>query len=152
MAADPVRITVHVDGLEDLERKLYELPTKLAKQYIRRALRAGAAIWRTEIKQTARRRTGWMASQVAITTAIHGSDLEGVANIGVRKKQDPARVGKAGPKTHTPSAANEALWMELGTIKQPARPFIRPAFESKKDAVLARFKEVLKQGLEEIFK
>lgn len=141
-------VTVKVQGLDELERKLYELPTKLAKKYVRKALRAGARVWRDEIRQTAPKRTGWLASQVAVTTSIRGSELEGSAHIGVRKKQDPARVGH---EQHTPGAADEARWAELGTSKQPARPFMRPAFDSKKDEVLARFAAVLKEGLEDIF-
>lgn len=139
-------VTVKVQGLEELERKLYELPTKFAKKYVRQALRAGARVFRDEIKQNAPRRTGWLASQIAVTTSIRGSELQGKANIGVRKKQDPARHA-----THVPAAADEARWAELGTSKQPARPFMRPAFDSKKDAVLARFAEVLKAGLSDIF-
>jgi HK97 gp10 family phage protein len=139
-------VTVKIEGLDELERKLYDLPVKLSKLYMRRALLAGARIWRQEILSNAPRLTGWLRAQVAITTSLSSRYDQGTAHVGVRKKPDPGRHGK-----HVPSAANEAYWYELGTLRQPARPIIRPAFSAMSQAVLDAFAETLRAGLAEVF-
>lgn len=145
MMAD--NVTVKVAGLDELERKLYDLPTKLSKQYLRQALRAGGRIWRDEIRRSAPRLTGWLMSQVALTTSTSSRYDQGTAHVGIRTKQDPKRQAK-----HVPSAANEAYWYELGTSRQPARPFIRPAFSARAQEVLTAFTETLRAGLAEVAK
>jgi HK97 gp10 family phage protein len=138
-------VTVQVQGLDELERKLSELPTKLSKLYIRKALQAGARIWRDEIRQNAPRLTGWLSSQVTFTTSLSSTYESGTAHVGVRAKQNPKDKRKV-------SAANEAYWYELGTVHQPARPFIRPAFAARRDAVLNAFADTLREGLAAVFK
>ncbi len=145
-------VTVHVEGLDALEAKLYDLPTKFAKRVMRRALRAGAQIWKDAIDQAAEKftkyATGWMRSQSAIATRLSAKEDSGSALVGFRKKQNPARLGHA---KHVPSAANEARWKEMGTSKQAASPFIRPAFEANAARVLDKFTEVAKEELENVF-
>lgn len=144
-------VTIEVKGFDELERKLYELPSKLAKKFVRKALRAAGGVFAREIQAGAQKhdRTGWMSSQVAITTHLSSGDQEGSANIGFRKKQNPARLGK---DKNTPNAANEAYWLELGRKGEPAKPFMRSAYEAVKHRALAVFEDVLKEELKEVVK
>lgn len=140
----PNVVTVKIEGLADLERRLYELPTRLAKNVMRRALRAAGGIWRKEIRDRAPRLTGWLIKQITMTTKISARYDQGVVQVGPRMKQDPSRHTKT-----VPSAGNVAFWYEFGTARQPARPFMRPAFDATKDRVLAKFAEIMRQGLDE---
>ena len=146
--ADKV-VSVHVSGLDDLERKLYELPSKFAQKAMRQAIKPAIQIWKDEIERGARQgeyETGFLASQVDTKITTRSRDEEGVGMVGFTKEQNPARHAK-----HVPSAADEARWKELGTSRQPARPFIRPAFEANAPAVLALFTAKLKEILTEVF-
>lgn len=142
-------VTVQIRGLEDVEAKLYDLPSKFAKLVMRRALRPAANIWKEEIAARAPEKTGFLKTQAAISIKLSAKEEAGAALVGFTKKQNPALVGK---KAHVPSAGNEAFWYELGTSNQPARPFIRPAFESKKTQVLDVFIAKLKEAFTEIFR
>jgi len=143
-------VTVKIQGLEDIERKLYDLPTKLAKLMMRRALRPAAMVWRDEFAARAPDRTGFLKTQAAISIKLSAKEESGGALVGFTKKQNPAAALEH--KAHSPSAANEAFWYELGTVKQPARPFMRPAFELKKQQVLSVFVARAKEAFAEIFK
>jgi HK97 gp10 family phage protein len=145
-------VTVKVSGLDDLERVLYELPTKLAKKAMRSALRAAGGVWLREMIRNAPRApglsgeaTGWLEKNLTMTTQVSARYDQGEVRVGPRMKQNPARHD-----LHVPTAANEAYWYEMGTSQQPPRPIFRQAYESKKNEVLARFADVLRQALETI--
>jgi HK97 gp10 family phage protein len=145
----PDRVTVEITGLDELQEKLNRLPVEFSRRAIRTSLRRGATVFRTAIEAlaaTGRYATGWMASQVFIRVKTTNLD-EGSATVSFTHKQNPARVGNA---QHTPGAIQEALWKELGTVKEPARPMIRPAFEASKGDALTTFADGLRDVLTEI--
>ncbi len=139
---------VTITGLDELYVKLTSLPLQLSKKIMRTALRAAVLPWLTEMQTSAHKFTGWMASQFTIRTSVRGDELEGSAKVAIRNKQNPARQGH---EKHVPGAGNELLWNEFGTIKMAAQPVMRPAFESKKDAVLQAFIDKVTQLLGETF-
>ena len=145
-------VTVKISGLDDVERKLYDLPSKFAKLAMRRALRAAANIWRDEIAARAPDKTGWLKSQARISTKLSANEESGAAFVGFTNKQNPERLGTT---KHVPNAGNEAFWYEMGAVHgsgvQRARPFIRPAFESLKQRVLDTFIARLKEAFNEVF-
>lgn len=152
----PNSVTVKIDGLDALDEKLRALPPKFARRAMRQALRPAVQIWKEAMVSGARKLTGWMASQITIRISTPPSDAEhGRARVTIAAKQDPTRIstrgtrGRYGRAKHVPSALNEALWNEFGTVKMPARPFIRPAFESKKQSVLDRLISELRSILNE---
>lgn len=143
--------TVQVFGLADLEKKLYELPTELAKKFMRQALRASAGIWLKEFRATAPREddgpdAGFLQSQAAMTTKLSAKYDTGEANVGFRKRQYPNRKA-----AHRPTAANVARWLERGTVKMPPHPFMLKAFQSRSQQVFQKFHDVLKDGLKQVF-
>ena len=107
-------------------------------------------MFRNAIKQlagiTGKYATGFLASQVVVRTTVNKLD-EGEANVTFSKKIHPPVGGKA--KNVTP--IYEALYAEFGTSHEPARPFIRPAFESSKGSALDAFVQRLRIVLEETF-
>jgi HK97 gp10 family phage protein len=142
-------VSVQISGLDDLERKLYELPKKFAQRAVREAIKPAIQPWVDEIRRWASEgdyATGWLASQVATRITTKARDEAGTGSVGFTKKINPARHGK-----NVPTAALEAYWKELGTVSEPARPGMRPAFESKASVVLDIFTSGLKRILGEVF-
>lgn len=137
----PVRF--HITGLEELEQQLQSLPQKFARKAIRDSLRPAAELIRKEMQQLARRATGWMAEHITLRVSSSGQD-RGRAAIGFSAAHNPERH-----QTHVPGAINEALWNEFGTRKMAARPFIRPAFDAKKEEALELIIRKLREHLEE---
>ena len=138
-------VTFKITGAKELEEKLNSLPPKFARKAIRDSLRPAVEIWRQEMRALAHKATGWMADQIIIRVSAHGND-EGRATVTLSGKQNPSRHAR-----HVPGAINEALWNEFGTRKMAARPFIRPAFESKADSVLEMLISKLKEALQVTF-
>lgn len=125
--------TVQLTGFKELHDALLKLPDRVAKNALRSAVNAGASVIKKQVRQNAPTDTGLLKKNVYQKQIREASgQYQQTFAVGVR--QGKAR-NKDGTKKELPY-----YWrfMEFGTSKMPARPFIRPAFESKKeDAVKA---------------
>jgi HK97 gp10 family phage protein len=144
-------VQVKITGGAELYRALEERPRQVGKAIIRAALRSGARIWWKEMKDRVHR--GWHVFRntkfkgqrlkgrsrefgviaqrgIAIKVSVRGDELGGIAQVG------PTRKG-----------AFWSLFLEFGTSRQGKFPFIRPAFETKKQAVLEEFIRKTKEEL-----
>lgn len=148
---------VEIEGLRELQIKLLELPKRLAKNVMRSAVSAGAAVIRTEIKQRAPVYTGTVSAghpppgtlrRAIVSKYIRemSSDFEAVFKVTVRKGK---RFTKQGKKENLSQDAYYAMWVELGTAKMAARPFFRPGYEAKKQEALNAMIQKLKDRLEQ---
>jgi HK97 gp10 family phage protein len=148
-------VTVEVSGLEELQNSLTELPERLAKVGIRRALAQGAKIFQAGIFTLARViKVGTPAAPVGFLrehfgwriSANRGDPLAAWAYIGPQGKIDypdadggyreknkkngkMAKIGRI-------AVASVARFLEFGTSKLPAKPFMETAFEQYKNMVL----------------
>ena len=134
-------VEVKLTGWRELQEKLETLPEKAARRTLKTAATNAARIWRDEMKRTVLR--GWhrwrkkdhrapefgFLSRNIVTRGRATRDLEAYVEVGPRKLGFWAR------------------YLEFGTKKMGAKPFIRPAFESRKQDVLEEFKKQLKEGL-----
>ncbi len=130
-----------VTGLDELQDKLNSLPVEFSRRALRTALRPAGLVFRDAIRSAAPRLTGWLAANVTVRAKTNELDEGSVTTSFSRK-------GKPGGNA---SAIYEALYAEFGTVKEPARPFIRPAFESSKQTALDTFVERLRENLAAIF-
>jgi len=148
---------VEIEGLRELQIKLLELPKRLAKNVMRSAVSAGAAVIRTEIKQRAPVYTGKVSDghpppgtlkRAVVSKYIRemSSDFEAVFKVTVRKGK---RFNKQGKKENLSQDAYYAMWVERGTAKMAARPFFRPGYEAKKQEALNAMIQKLKDRLEQ---
>lgn len=123
-----MEITVSLTGLDALLRTLlHDLPEAVQVPVLRRALVAAAEPMRAGM--VARAPRGDTAPHIAdniITRPLSPSELEAVTD-------DSAGV-EIGPT----SPFFYGYFWEFGTVKLPARPFMRPAFDAHQGAVLAR--------------
>lgn len=148
---------VEIEGLKELQLKLLELPKRLARNAMRAAVGAGAAVIRTEIKMRAPVYTGKVSDghpppgtlkRAVVSKYIRemSNDFEAVFKVTVRKGK---RFAKQGKKENLSQDAYYAMWVELGTAKMAPRPFFRPGYEAKKQEALNAMIQKLRERLEQ---
>ena len=138
--------TIRIEGLKDLERQLNFLPEKVAKRILRRATRNAAKLFLDEMK--ARVSAGVDAEPKHASTGKPRKRLRDSLRIRLKMKAlKMAGIVSAdvGPSRNVAYIAN---FLEFGTVKMAARPFMRPAFEAKKAAALAQFSRELGDFIE----
>ena len=156
--------SVKIDGLDQLAQALRELPKRVARNGLRGAVYAGAKVIRDEAKLKA-----------PVATAPLGVDKppQGTLKRSIIMKQVPelsseqkqtffvtVRHGKKYRKQGKNGNLSQDAWywrfVEFGTVKMTARPFLRPAFEGKKyeavDAIKNRLAERIEQAVQELSK
>lgn len=128
-------IDAHLDfsGMLDLDKELELLSKAESRTVLRQAVRAGAAVIQSEARNRAPERTGKLKRNIFIINGKGGA-TEATAGIHVRG-MNPSGTNSDNSKKAT-RKSNSFYWrfIELGTSKFPAVPFIRPAFDSKADA------------------
>ena len=155
MAGEVIRIS----GLEDAQRALAELPRKLRFGAVRKALRASGRVIQTEARARA------PVLQTATKYRIRGLVRRSIA---VRASRLARRRGDVGVYvtvrrlTGKQIAAGEAAgfgagrnprdpfyfrFLELGTRRMAARPFIGPALQSKGEEATRAFSDELRRAI-----
>lgn len=149
------RVRVKVEGLRELDKALRMLPAEIKTGgLIMRALRAGARLVAAEARRRApvanpsseavlsgRRKSG--ALRAGITTQFSRREE---LTVEMRVRNRGYIFAEAGKRASSAAEGNPNYWwlVEFGTSKMPAQPFMRPAFESKKQAALAEIIRHLK--------
>jgi HK97 gp10 family phage protein len=143
-------VEIKITGTAELEAALESFPRTMAKAIVKKALKSAAGIWQQEMK--AKVRQGWhvwkiteykgakykgrsrewgaLSRLIGIKVSVRGDELGGTATVGPVKK------------------GFWALFLEFGTKRMGARPFIRPAFDSRANDVLNKYIEVARTELE----
>ena len=130
MAGEVVRI----EGLDNLKRKLSEVPKAMRKRVLRNALAAGAREVRDVAKRNAPvltlgtslkapyRKPGTVKQAIRVRTSK--ADRR-AGDVGVFVNVRPAKSGQRGAKN--PNDPFYWRFLEFGTKKMPARPFLQRA-------------------------
>jgi hypothetical protein len=148
--ADPIVVQVKIKGLEELAEALEKQPREVAKKIMKTGLKRAAGLWREEMIRTVQRgwhvfsekhskggRTreyGFLAQHIGLRAVLRGDELAGIVTVGPVKK------------------GFWSLFMEFQSpgAHNPAPPFIRPAYETKKLAVRDKFIETIREQLKKI--
>ena len=154
--------SVKIEGLDELARALKELPQRVARNGLRAAVYAGARVIRDEAK---------LKAPVAIAALGPDQPPPGTLKRSIIMKQIPELSGpqkqtffvtvrhgkkyrKQGKKENLSQDAWYWRFVEFGTVKMSAKPFLRPAFEGKKleavDAIKDRLSERIEQAAQEL--
>lgn len=143
-----------VRGAKQLDDLLRLLPRKIVAKHLRKALRAGANV----IKDEARRHAPVRADEARKTFAAPDRKRKGFKVVkarppgflrrqiivGFRRQQvETGMTVSIGPS----KAAFYGLFQELGTSRQAARPFLRPALDVKADEAIAAIGAELAKAL-----
>ena len=148
---------VHIQGLDQLARAMKELPKRVARNSLRAAVYAGAKVIRDQAK---------LKAPVAVAPLGPNQPPPGTLKRSVIMKQIPelssaerqtffvtVRHGKKYRKQGKKGQLSQDAWywrfVEFGTVKMAARPFLRPAFESKKRAAVQAIQDRLAQRIEQ---
>lgn len=128
--------TMQLVGFKELADKLKRLPQKVARNGLRAAVSAGAAVIRNEARDMAPVDTGEMKKDIQIKRERDDRNAQGlVASYSVF-----VRSGKksriAGRSRDIDKDSFYWKFLEFGTSKMAAQPFMRPAFEAKKEAAV----------------
>jgi len=130
MAGEMVRI----EGLDNLKRKLAEVPKAMRKRVLRNALAAGAR----EVRDVAKRNAPVMTLGTSLSAPYRkpGTVKQAIrvrtskadrraGDVGVFVNVRPAKAGQRGAKN--PNDPFYWRFLEFGTRKMPARPFLQRA-------------------------
>jgi HK97 gp10 family phage protein len=141
-----MKLTVEIVGLKGVEDALSEAGPKLAKRALRKALVAGADLFKAAAKKNApvlakatpNRRPDELRDAIDMTVKLSGKQESGVARVGIRRDK-----GKG--------SQSPAVWgsfVEFGSIHGAAQPFMRPAFEQAKTRAQEVFPAEISKAVE----
>jgi len=162
-----------ITGLKELAEFLKDLPMDLRRGVVRRALRKAALLVETDAKRRVpilkprlikgrseldpRRTPGTLLNAIRTAGAFSpAGGTEVIVKVGVKRltKSAVARFKLASGKggAFNPNDPFYAMYVERGTSKTPVQAFMRPALESQGFAVVERFREEFRRGLDEFAK
>lgn len=150
-------ITLKVDGLKELQRALDSLPKEIQGRPLKSAVSAGAKVILDEaISKAPVGETGNLRKSLyRYRSRSQSTKGKETYLVGVRKGKGiygntrlNRRMGRVGKKYTTQGEAYYWRFIEFGTSKMPAHPFLRPAFESQKERAVQIIKERLGKAIE----
>jgi HK97 gp10 family phage protein len=142
-------ITVNILGLKGVEDALANAGPKLAKQALRKALKAGGDVFLESVTEkcpiakedTPQRKAGELRDALTTQIKLSAKEENGTVHIGV--KYDKAE-GNQSPAVY-------AGFVEFGSVNNPQpKPFLRPGFDSAHDQAQEAFTSVLKEAVDHL--
>ncbi len=133
-------IDMEVQGMRELRDRLSRLPDAIQRKIVKGMVATGAAVFREE----AERRSPVYTGSVQKGHPPPGTLELAIYQVRVREECVGTREvwkvsAKKGPKAARDKKGNMdayyASWVEYGTAKMAARPYMRPAFELQKDNI-----------------
>ena len=129
--------TMKIDGLPEVLRKLRALPQAAQDKCIKGAVAAGAAVIRDEASLRAPEYSGQVGRNHSppgtLKKAVYRFRLTAECTPNIERWLVSVRKGRAAQGLKAGNLdAYYATWVEYGTQKMSARPYMRPAFEAKK--------------------
>lgn len=141
---------VEVKGLNEAMRALRRLPEGIAEKGgggpLRKGLAAGARRFKEAVEKNVRGRGPGVKND-------RTGDLRLAESIVARRDPEPEQNGLT--ERFVVGAKPQVFWalfQERGTEKQPARPFLAPAFEAEKNNVVKDVADTLRQRLDALVK
>ena len=132
-----IRPLIAFAGFKELDDDFKLLSNAEQRKVSRKAVRAGAVVFRDAVRANAPVHSGLLKRSVSVDT------VRGSLTAGVKFKKVLAK--KKGKKGRHKSMPYYWYFLENGTSKMPAQPFVRPAFDaSVKQAEEAAFNQYLK--------
>ena len=132
-----IRPMIAFAGFKELDDDFKLLSNAEQRKVSRKAVRAGAVVFRDAVRANAPVRSGVLKRSISVDT------VRGSVTAGVKFKKVLAK--KKGKKGRHKSTPYYWYFLEHGTSKMSAQPFVRPAFDANvKQAEEAAFNQYLK--------
>lgn len=122
-------LSVEILGLRELDRALQELAWPAARRALRKGMRKGANVVRDEARAKAPVDTGNLKRRI-------------------RTRERSEEEGNMRYAVEIPRNAFYGRFIEYGTSKMAAKPFLRPAAESKTEAAVTAMRDALAEAIE----
>ena len=148
--------TMQLTGFKELAAALRELPERLARNGLRAAVNAGAGVIKKDAISKAPQDTGALkANFYQKQIREQSGPMQQTFYVGVRKgvakyanSKANKRAGVAGQTYKNGGSTWYWLINEFGSSKQPARPFLRPAFETQKENAVTAIGQKLDERIQ----
>lgn len=155
----PGVVTVNIKGLDELQKKLEEVPRKISRRILKTALKNAAKLMIQAMAAMAPKDTGFLAEHFGMRIKLERGDIAGSAFVGPEGKidypnedggyrQKVSAKGKHFNIGRIPVVA-VARFLEFGTRFMTKRPFMTQAFETTKERALNTIIEEIKTALEQ---
>jgi HK97 gp10 family phage protein len=129
-----VRMNIEIKGAKELEKKLLSFEPKIGRKIVRNALRKAAKIILIAAKANCPVVTGDLKKSLRVRA--------------MKKKKHRYGVMVATSAGWFKGKTFYGAFVEYGTSRMPAKPFMRPAFDSEKGKAEMVLKSELKKGIE----
>ncbi|MDB5992402.1 MAG: hypothetical protein JWQ10_3805 [Herbaspirillum sp.] len=142
----------NVQGLRELQEAMKQLPANIAKNVLRGAVNAGATVIRKEAAARAPVYTGEVSEghppPGTLKRSLYQKQIREKSSAVLQTFFVGVRQGKSAKKSKKGLIdAWYVRFVEFGTAKMSARPFMRPAFEAKKQAAVQAIKDYLEKRI-----
>ncbi len=152
-----MKITTKIEGLDQLDKALSELPRAVQRRTLHKVLRQAAEPIREEAQRRAPYLTGDLRGSFIIRTSmknkIGNAEFSAVMRAGGTRAEAGAAMREArraagqagllnfaqvfiGPAKGSKRQGIKAMVQEFGSIKQSPNPYMRPAWDTKSGAAL----------------
>lgn len=145
------RLQGKIEGLDALVASLKSLDRKIVKKTVRKMVTKGGQILARAAKQAAPKETGLLRKSIGSKVKVYPSGVT-VAIVGPRtgfRQQVTRKRGRWVPKVETANPTKYAHLVELGTARASAKPFLRPAFAGKAEAIREAMRQIAQAALQE---
>ena len=130
---------IKVHGLQELNKKLKRLPIAIANKHLNRATSQAATLVQKSAKTKVPVLTGTIMRNIKKRKQRTRNKFTATTGVGVLSDRSGRQSG---------TDAFYWTFVEFGTSKMPARPFLRPAFEENKGPAINKIKQVLIRAIE----
>jgi len=117
-----------IEGLKDIESVLFKLARSTAKGVTRRVLTKGAEPMRAAAERNAPDDPGTPSPDLHTSISVSAKQKSSRQRVATKEARNEVAI-YIGP---TRAGYPQAVMMELGTFKDPAQPYMTPAFEAEK--------------------
>lgn len=135
-----MNISVDIRGLGGLAEDFAKLKRGAQQRVLRQAAMAGARVGRDAVRDAAPVKEG--VTRRGVVAAAKRENEPGTFTAGVR-----VRGAQRGDRRASPSYTWR--FSELGTSKEPARPWIRPSWDSSEDEIAEAVRDRLASAIDE---
>ena len=135
-----MNLTMKVEGLDELNRRLNRLESKQMKKTVRSAAMFATSPMLKKMKSKVPVADGPLKKSLGRQSRFFRRGQIFSMRIGIRSKQSP---DGSWPSVYGPMIEN-------GTLKMAAQPFMRPAFDENYRATIDRFGQSLGEKVEQL--